>query len=188
MPAKPPTKRRARTGATTKTRSPQRGKGAKQKRRKPPAKKAVKRKAPKRKKAAAKRSSKPKLKKQKLIAPRKKPPKRKKRKKSPEQPSEPTSEELIEREVMQREELREDWKTIDPFSDLDIEVSSGGALDEDEDKWEIDPYGDPDAPGFDRFKDLPQGMDVHDYIAWLAEEYDLDMGQLYEEYFGDGDS
>ena len=184
-PARRPPKKRSRS---TVTRGKKRSTAGKQKRTAAPKRRKpanTKRKAPKRK--TAKRSSKPKLKKQKLIAPRKKPPKRKK---APKLSSEP---DLIERDLNAeqerlREELRDDWKTIDPFADLDIEASSGGALDEDEDKWEVDPYGDPDAPGFDRFKDLPQGMDVHDYIAWLAEEYDLDMGQLYEEYFGDEDS
>jgi hypothetical protein len=35
---------------------------------------------------------------------------------------------------------------------------------------------------FDRLS-LAPSMDVHDYIAWLAEEFDLDYGQLYELYF-----
>lgn len=184
MPARSPTKRRRKAapskGRKTKRSPPKKRKAAKS----PPKKrKAAKRKAAKRKSSAKK----PKLKRRKLIAPRKKPPK-------------PAKKEIPDiREVMaeRREEQREEptfpdrgeqWKTIDPFEER-VDWDTGEVLDEDEDAPIIDPGGDPDElPGFEPFKDLPPGVDVHDYIAWLHEAYDLDMGELYEMYFGDSDS
>lgn len=193
MPARPPKKRRRRTTARAKkTRSPQPKKAKTPASKKPAKKKSVKKRSPAKRKPAKKRSPKskqPKLKRRKLIAPRKKPP-------QPTQKIPDIREVMRDKRAVQREEptfpdreeRRDDWKSIDPYEDFERSAFGGDVLDEDEDAPIIDPNGDPDAPGFEPFKDLPPGIDVHDYIAWLHEAYDLDMSELYEMYFGDSDT
>jgi hypothetical protein len=171
--AKPPKKRRARTAARSKS-----------KRSKPKPKAVKKRSKPK---AVNKRSPKPKLRKRKLIAPRKGPPPKPAKSADEIRAIKHKLDDLESRgraQERQLTDLEDRWKMIDPYEDFEREASRGGVLDEDEDRADIDPDGDPDAPGFDRWLDLAPSMDVHDYIAWIAEEFDLDYGELYELYFG----